>query len=166
MSIAAPLCGPARPTAVAAALAALLMIAACSSGVDEAPAAGSPQAAAAPATAWPLLDDDGQVMPSDPAAELADPGARTRAGRYATSAQADQMETALAGGVISTRVDSTADGAGAVDLAVLAAYGMQAAYNLDQHAPVLVRGADLRLASVVANRLHENGYTRVFMVTP
>ena len=113
-----------------------------------------------------LLDDEGRVMPSDPAAVPADPGAKTRAGHYATAAQAEQLERAMTNAAMSTQVDSGFDAATAADLAVLTVYGLQAAHDLDPHAPVLVRGADLRLGAAFVNRLQDNGFTRVFLVTP
>ena len=118
------------------------------------------------ASTAPLLDDDGAVMPSDPGVMPADAGAKTRAGRYASAAQADQLERALGESAIRTQVDGSFDAATNADMAVLTVYGLQAAHSLDHTAPVLVRGADLRLAAVVANRLQDNGFTRVFLVTP
>lgn len=149
-----------------AALAALLTLAACGGGSESGAETGTAQVTTAPAITAPLLDDEGRVMPSDPAAVPADPGARTRAGRYATPAQAAQLEQTMGSTAISTPVDAGGDEAAAADLSVLVAYGLQAAHELDNHAPVLVRGANLRLAAVVANRLEANGFTRVFLVTP
>lgn len=155
---------PARP--MAAALAALLALAACGGGSDGEPATDDRRTAAAAPVIAPLLDDEGRVMPSDPAAVPADPGAHTRAGRYATPAQAEQLEHTMGSTAISTEVDSGGDAAAAADLAVLHVHGQQASHGLGNEAPVLVRGADLRLAAAVANRLQANGYTRVFLVTP
>lgn len=112
-----------------AALLSMLVLAACGGGplgeenADEA-AGGT---AARPAALRPLLDDEGGLMPSDPFAEPADPGARTRAQRYASTEQAAQPSAALV--------------------------------------PVLVRGADLRLAATVADRLAEEGMPAVLLVT-
>lgn len=117
------------------------------------------------AVSAPLLDDEGRPQGSGALAEPADAGARTRAGLYASEAQARQLEAALGDRAISTRVDDSASMADAVDLAVLVAYGAQAAHDLDSHAPVLVRGKNLRLAAAAANRLHAGGFTRVFLVT-
>jgi hypothetical protein len=113
----------------------------------------------------PLLDNEGRPLGSGAQSEPADAGARTRAGLYASEAQAAQLEAGLGDRAISTRVDGSANQSDAVDLAVLVVYGAQAAHDLDSHAPVLVRGKDLRLAAAAANRLHAGGFTRVFLVT-
>ncbi|MDP3223717.1 MAG: hypothetical protein Q8M96_11340, partial [Rubrivivax sp.] len=81
-----------------------------------------------------LLDDEGRVMPSDPAAVPVDPGAKTRAGHYATAAQAEQLQRAMTTAAIATQVDSGVDATTAADLAVLTVYGLQAAHDLDPHA--------------------------------
>lgn len=159
---------PRTLAALAAAAASLAMLTACGAGSDPAPGAESasttrPSAAAVQPT---LLDDEGRVQVLAAAREPADPGARTRAGLYATPEQAAALEGALGTRVISTRVDAGADAAGAADMAVLTVYGMQAVTDADNHVPVLVRGADLRLAAAVADRLAEAGFTRVFLVTP
>lgn len=157
-----------RTLAAFAAATTLALLAACGAGSDLAQDTGSTNAARTSAsTVQPtLLDDEGRVQVLAAAKAPADPGARTRAGRYATPEQAAAMEGALGARVISTRVDAGADAAGAADLAVLNVYGMQAVTDADNHVPVLVRGADLRLAATVANRLGEAGFTRVFLVTP
>jgi hypothetical protein len=153
-------------TASMAALAAVTL-AACGGG-DEF-AADEPRATVATAAtvvAAPLIADDGSTMPSDPALLPADPGARTRSGRYASEAQAAQLEGALGSGVIRTDVDTVSDTMPAVDLAVLMAYGQQASAALDAEAPVLVRGRDARLAAAAADRLEAQGFGRVFVVRP
>jgi hypothetical protein len=111
------------------------------------------------------LDDEGRPARSSPQLEPTDAGARTRAGLYASEAQAAQLESSLGDRAISTRVDASANMAEAVDRAVLLVYGVQAAHNLDVSAPVLVRGKDLRLAAAAANRLEAHGFTQVFLVT-
>jgi hypothetical protein len=45
------------------------------------------------------------------------------------------------------------------------AYGVQAAEDLPDSAPVLVRAANLRLGAVAANRLADAGYGSVWLVT-
>lgn len=110
-----------------------------------------------------LLDDDADVMAPDPAAVPADAGARTRQGRYATRAQGEALALALRGGVI--HVDLGCCGEAAADLAVMTAYGLQAAHDLPDDAPVLVQGDDLRLAASVVDRLVAGGYRRVWLVT-
>jgi hypothetical protein len=111
----------------------------------------------------PLLADDGSVMPSDPRAVPMDHAARTRQQRYATAAQAEMLAHALRGDVIDLTVDCC--GNEALELATLTAYGLQAAQDLPDSAPVFVRGADLRQAAHVADRLAEGGLSRVFLVT-
>lgn len=127
-------------------------------------AAASSQQAYAQAVIAPLLDDEGRVMPSDPSALPADPGSRTLSGRYATAAQAEQLEAALPDAVISIAVADTPDGAAAVESAALLAHGLRAAHDLDRDVPVFVRGTDLRRAASVANRLQAEGFRRVFLV--
>lgn len=113
--------------------------------------------------AAPLLDDDGQAMPADPAAVPVDAAARTQASRYASAPQADALAAALRGDVI--RVELEGEGDMAADLAVMTAYGMQAVRDLPDSTPVLVRGADLAQAARVADRLAAGGYPNVCLVT-
>lgn len=110
-----------------------------------------------------LVADDGSIMPSDPDAVPKDGAAWTRAGRYATARQAEQLERALGDGVL--RVDVECCGIGHADQAIGIAYGLQAAGNLPNSAPVLVRAADLRLGAAVANRMSDAGYGNVWLVT-
>jgi hypothetical protein len=146
----------------AMALATVLLLAACGGETASEPA----EARATPLTIAPLIDDDGNVMPTDPTAVPADPGAQTRARMYATAAQADQLKHAMKTRVISVDVGNEPDAAQAVDMAVMFAHGLQAVQNVGNDAPVMVRGADLRRAATVANRLQEHGYSRVFLVAP
>ena len=111
----------------------------------------------------PLMDDDGTVLPSDLRAVPADPAARTQQQRYTTRQQAQALHDALQGDVIWVQVDCC-DAAG-IDLAVLTVYGMQAAKDLPNTAPVLVHGSNLRRAAAVADRLAEHRMSRVFLVT-
>lgn len=139
-------------------------LAACGGGLEPQLAAGtSSQALQVQAVIAPLLADDGAVMPSEPQAEPADAGARTRSGRYASTPQAEQLEHAL--GLHALRVDVGCCGQDGVDAAVRIAQGMQAALNLDKDAPVLVRSGDLRLAATAVNQLDDAGYSRVWLVT-
>lgn len=110
-----------------------------------------------------LVDDDGQPMPSVASALPADPAARTRAGRYASARQAAEFERALGDGVLRVQVDCC--GAVALEQAIGIAHGQQAAQDLPDSAPVLVRGADLRLAALAADRLAEAGHANVWLVT-
>ena len=107
------------------------------------------------------------LMPRTAAAagtEPADPGARTRAGRYASAAQARQLADALGADAIEIEVGCC--GAEAVEQAVGISWGLQAARDLPSQTPVLVRGNDLRLAAAAANRLADGGLTHVWLVTP
>jgi hypothetical protein len=135
---------------------------------DAAATAAAPPGIAAPSTVQPLsplLDDEGNLAPSDPAAVPSDPAARTRAGRYATAAQARALEVALDQRVLRTVVEPAANQADAVALAVHLTYALQAAHDLPSSAPVLVQGADARLVAIVADRLADDGFTRVIAVT-
>jgi hypothetical protein len=151
-----------RTTAAAMAMA----LAACGGLADEAPGAAAPAEVAStdkqpPMTA--LVDDEGRAELSHPALVPADAGARTRAGRYASAAQAMDLEGALGNGVL--RVDVECCGSEAVDRAIGLAHGMQAAHDLPDSAPVLVRGADLRLGATAVDRLSKAGHANVWLVT-
>ena len=110
-----------------------------------------------------LLADDGSVMPSAPDTVPADHAARTKAGRYASAQQAEQLERALGDGVIRVNVECC--GLEGLDQAIGIAYGVQAAGDLPASAPVLVRSADLRIGAVAVDRLAEAGYGNVWLVT-
>ena len=144
------------PTVVVA-LWSALSLTACG-GSDEVPTAALE--AHASLLAAPLLDDDGRVVPSSPMLLPADTGARTRNGQYASGLQAAELDRALRGGVLHVVVDE-----GGADQAVGIARGLQAAHDLPDSAPVLVRGSSLREAAAVADRLADEGMTRVFLVT-
>jgi len=144
------------PTALVALLSALSLTA-CG-GSDEVPTASLEAHVAT--LAAPLLDDDGRVVPASPLLLPADPGARTRSGQYASGLQAAELERALRGGVLHVVVDE-----GGAEQAVGIARGLQAAQDLPDSAPVLVRGSSLREAAAVADRLTDEGMTRVFLVT-
>ena len=106
----------------------------------------------------PLLDDVGQVMPSDPQAIPADVSARTRAGRYATSAQARVLRSALGGGVRIVEVGCC--GEDAVEHAVTEAFAERATAGA-----VLVAGSDMRLAAATVERFNDLGLERVWLVS-
>jgi hypothetical protein len=110
-----------------------------------------------------LLADDGSSLPSAPDTVPADPAARTKAARYASSQQAEQLERALGEGALHVVVECC--GVERVDQAIGIAQGLQAARDLPNSAPVLVRAADLRLGAVAANRLADAGYSQVWLVT-
>lgn len=92
-----------------------------------------------------------------------DVASRTKAGLYASSKEAKLLERSLADEVIN--VDIACCGIEGVELALGVAYGMQAARNLPNSVPVLVRAADLRMGAVVANGLSDAGYSEVWLVT-
>lgn len=140
------------PTALVALLSALSLTACGGSDVAS--------TAALEAHAAPLLDDDGRVVPASPLLVPADAAARTRSGQYASGLQAAELERALRGGVLQVVVDE-----GGAEQAVGIARGLQAAQDLPDSAPVLVRGHSLRDAAAVADRLADEGMTRVFLVT-
>ncbi len=112
----------------------------------------------------PLLADDGSVMPSAPQAVPADPGAHTRAGRYASPAQAEQLEQALGPGAL--RVAVRGSGAEAVEEAAGVIHRQLAAKNLPASAPVLVEGTDLRTAAALVDRLAADSVANTWLVTP
>lgn len=143
------------------ALAGAAGLSACGGGSTETDATASLSEAAVAVEA-PLLEDTGQMAATLPAALPADAGARTRSTGYATPSQATALEAALGSDVLSTEVGCC--GADAADLAVLTVYGNQAAGDLPNSTPVLVRGADQRLAATVAQRLSDNGFSRVWLV--
>lgn len=153
----------------AALLGSVAILAACG-GADDAgapavrPAVASDEPPTAIVFTGTLLSDDGSVMPSEPAAEPTDPGARTRAGRYATAAQAAQLTQALQHRLVPVWVGCCSTLA--VDEAVLIARGVQAAAHLPSDAPFLVQGPDARLNAATAERLAEGGATRVWVVAP
>lgn len=110
------------------------------------------------------LSADSSLMRSDPRAVPADPGAWTRAGRYASASQAEQIERVFGAAAISVRVEGS--GIEGLEQTLGIVYGVQAAHDLPREAPILLRAQDLRLGAAVANRLAEGGYSRVWLVTP
>jgi hypothetical protein len=120
--------------------------------------------AAGPWPVAPLFADDGSLMPSLPEARPKDTGARTRAGRYATPAQAEQLQRTLGERVLTVNIGCC--GHDEFETAIEVLYGTQAVLDLDRHTPVLVRALDLRLGAAAAERLADEGYTRVFLVSP
>ncbi len=141
---------PVRPIPTLSALALALLLAGCGAGSVDDGRAESPRAAASKAQA--------QALPSDP-------GARTRVGRYATPAQATELEDRMGVLAIPVNVEPGPDAAAAVELASQIVFGLQAAHDLRADAPVLVRSADLRLGATLANRLGELGYSNVVLVS-
>jgi len=160
-----------RTLALAGALTLAALLSACGGTAPEATAEATTEEgrarplAAAPSVIPPLLDDDGHLNPSPPSARPADAGAHTRQGRYATAAQAAQLEQALGDRVISVEVSPGPDAAAAVELATQMAFGQQAVHDLPADTPVLVRSTNLRLAATAVHQLEAAGYTRVVLVS-
>lgn len=147
-----------RPHPALFPLALAALIAACGGGEDSQVVSTDRE----PPTAT-LLDDEGQAMAPASAAEPADAGARTRQGRYATAAQAADLERALGDRLLRVQVECC--GADGLERSIGLAHGLQAAHDLPDSTPVLVQGADLRLAAVAANRMAEAGHANVWLVT-
>jgi hypothetical protein len=153
---------PIRPaTALAALLAAIVLLGAC--GGSEAPSPPPVRTTAADIVP-PLMHDDGSFAASPPQAQPADLGAWTRTGLYASARQADQLAHALGAAAIPIEVECC--GAEAVERTVGIVHAVQAAGDLPDSVPVLVSGADLRLAAAAANRLADGGLTHVWLVSP
>ena len=111
----------------------------------------------------PLLGVDGTPQPALPQAVPADPRARTQVALYATREQAQALEAELDGAVLWIE-------AGCCDeLAVSSAIDHTEALRTERHlgldAPVFITGKHLHLAAMVVNRLSEDGYEQVFLVT-
>lgn len=140
----------------------VLTLAACSDNSDDSAAASASRMQAS--TIRPLLAGDGTLLAAEPSNVPLDHGAHTQRGLYAQREQALQLERQLRGDVVWVPVECC--GTEGADLAVYIAYGVQAAHNLPDSAPVFVSGADLRLAASVVNRLADGGMSRVFLVTP
>lgn len=156
-----------RTLALAGALTLAALLSACGGTAPDATAeeGRARPLAAAPSVIPPLLDDEGHLNPSPPSARPADAGAHTRQGRYATAAQAAQLEQALGDRVISVEVSPGPDAAAAVELATQMAFGQQAVHDLPADTPVLVRSTNLRLAATAVHQLEAAGYTRVVLVS-
>jgi hypothetical protein len=102
-------------------------------------------------------------MPTAPQAVPTDPAARTRAGRYASPAQAEQLERALATRLV--RVAVRGSGADAVEEGVGQVHRQLATMNLPASAPVLIEGDDPRAAAALVDRLAVNGVDNTWLVT-
>jgi hypothetical protein len=105
----------------------------------------------------------GAVAPPPAEAVPIDPGARSRAGLYATPAQAEVIARELDGDV--AWVTLTCCDATALDLARGLVYGQMAAQDLPGDAPVFVSGDDPRAAARLADLLSDEGLTRVYLIT-
>jgi hypothetical protein len=142
-----------------------LLLAAC--GGSDLPAGMAPvgraEAPVAVAGVAPLLADDGSVLPSAPQAVPADGGAQTRAGRYATQAQARQLEQAMPEGLLRyALVGSDADAIAATRTQVGALLKDR---GLPADAPVLIEGTALRASAALVDQLAEAGIHNTWLVT-
>jgi hypothetical protein len=127
----------------------------------DAPAAVKPTARAArPA---PLLGADGTPQPALPQAVPADPRARTQVALYATRDQAQALEAELGGAVIW--VEAGCCDESSVSAAMDRTDELRTGKNLALDAPVFISGKNLQLAALVVDRLTDDGYTQVFLVT-
>lgn len=127
---------------------------------DAAPAAQAAPRVARPA---PLLGADGTPQPALPDAVPVDARARTSVALYATRDQALALGGELDGAVIW--VDAGCCDESAVSSAVEAVDGFRADRHLGLDAPVFITGRNLQWAALVVNRLTDEGYEQVFLVT-
>jgi hypothetical protein len=111
----------------------------------------------------PLLGADGTPQPALPQAVPADPRARTQVALYATRDQAQALEAELGGAVLWVEA-GCCDG-GAVSSAIDHTEALRAERSLGLDAPVFITGKHLRLAALVVDRLSDEGYEQVFLVT-
>jgi hypothetical protein len=110
-----------------------------------------------------LLSPFGEMPPPAPEAAPRDPTVRTRSGLYATTAQAEALDGLHGGDAAWVEVGccSLKD----VEVALGVAAGQAAAKDLPADAPFFVSGASPHLAALAVDRLNDQGYTRVFLVT-
>lgn len=120
-----------------------------------------PPSAAAQAVR-PLLDHQGDLASAEPGAIPASPDHRTRAGLYATQAQACALQAALGQRLIAVRVGCC--GVPGMDAAVHRVREAQVAEGFPPTVPVLVFGDDMWHAAQVVDRLTDLGLARVFLV--
>jgi len=124
-------------------------------GVHEAPRATRPA---------PLLGADGTPQPALPQAVPADPRARTLAALYATREQAQALEADLDGAVIWFDADDGGNDRVVAEV-IERADDLRTRKHLALDAPVFITGRALQRAALVADRLTDDGYTQVFLVT-
>lgn len=111
----------------------------------------------------PLSDAMGVPFGSGPGGTPGRPMHRTRAGLYATEAQARQLEARLHDQVIVQRVACC--GTMGIDEAVRRVWHAHLAYDTPTSIAVLVYGDDLWHAAQVVDRLTDMGLERVFLVS-
>jgi hypothetical protein len=112
----------------------------------------------------PLLGADGTPQPALPQAVPADPRARTRVALYAIRAQAHALEAELDGAVLW--VEAGCCDESAVSAAIDRADGLRTDKHLALDAPVFITGKNLQFAALLVDRLTDEGYEQVFLVTP
>jgi hypothetical protein len=101
--------------------------------------------------------------PTSAAPAPADAAAHTRPGLYLRRGAAERIDQQTRGEVVWLDTDAFP---GDIDLAVLNAYGVQAAVNLGNDVPFLVTGGNQRLSARVVDRLAAEGIARAYLVTP
>jgi hypothetical protein len=111
-----------------------------------------------------LLDDEGQPMPTDPAAWPTDPAQRAQWARHASAAQAAALQAARPGAVLEVvvRIESEGEGEGPAAPDAVVETGLA----LTKDVPVLVRGGDALRVAMAADRIAALGYTQVWAVAP
>jgi hypothetical protein len=114
--------------------------------------------------AAPLLGADGTPQPALPHAVPADRRERTLAALYATRTQALALNDDLDGAVVWVDVPCC-DEEPALPTVVERADGERSRRHLGLDAPVFVSGKNLQRAAWVADRLTDDGYMQVFLVT-
>ena len=132
-------------------------------GFAEPDAVPAAQAASRVARPAPLLGADGTPQPALPDAVPADARARTSVALYATRDQALALGAELDGAVIW--VDTGCCDESTVSSAIEAVEGFRADRHLGLDAPVFITGRNLQWAALVVNRLTDEGYEQVFLVT-
>lgn len=95
----------------------------------------------------------------------ADPGARARAIRFVTHEQVEQLDDRVGGGWVPVMVERCCHEQ-AVELAVLLAWGVQAAAKLPADAPFFVYGDNPDLVRATAERLADGGAEKVWVIAP
>ncbi len=132
---------------------------------DATPAARAARAAPATPAApvAPLLGADGTPQPALPDAVPADARARTRVALYATRAQAEALGAELDGAVIWLEAGCCDERV--ASQAVERVDGFRTDRHLGLDAPVFVTGRHLQWAAFVVDRLTDEGYEQVFLVT-
>jgi hypothetical protein len=111
----------------------------------------------------PLLGADGTPQPALPQAVPANPSERTRVALYATRAQAHALAAEYDGAVIW--VETGCCDESAVTVALDRVEGLRTDKHLAIDAPVFITGKNLHLAAMVVDRLSDDGYEQVFLVT-